>query len=142
MVWFYGISTIIGYLMPNSLYTYKQTIQFSLSSQFSSIWLIDRALSSATTPGKSIPVSDRNQGSLRIPQILAISGASLLDCLMSYQDTRWGSLTPLQRCSRCIPQPQSTGPKGQCILGWVRSFAIFRYGETQLSCSWCFCRGR
>ena len=22
MVWFYGISTIVGYLMPNSLYTY------------------------------------------------------------------------------------------------------------------------
>ena len=22
MVWFYGISTIVGYLMPNALYTY------------------------------------------------------------------------------------------------------------------------
>ena len=22
MVWFYGISTLVGYLMPNSLYTY------------------------------------------------------------------------------------------------------------------------
>ena len=22
LVWFYGISTIVGYLMPNSLYTY------------------------------------------------------------------------------------------------------------------------
>ena len=38
----------------------------------------------------------------------------LADCLMSYQDTRWGSLTPLQRCSRCILQPQPTGPP---ILG-------------------------
>ena len=24
LVWFYGISTIIGYLMPNPFYTYKQ----------------------------------------------------------------------------------------------------------------------
>ena len=23
-VWFYGISTIVGYLMPNPFYTYKQ----------------------------------------------------------------------------------------------------------------------
>ena len=28
---------------------------------------------------------------------------------LGYQNTRWGSLTPLQRCSRFILQPQSTG---------------------------------
>ena len=26
LVWFYGISTIVGYLMPNPLYTYIQNI--------------------------------------------------------------------------------------------------------------------
>ena len=26
LVWFYGISTIVGYLMPNSLYTYISNI--------------------------------------------------------------------------------------------------------------------
>ena len=26
MIWFYGISTIIGYLMPNPLYTYMSNI--------------------------------------------------------------------------------------------------------------------
>ena len=26
------------------------------------------------------------------------------------KDTRWGSLTPLQRCSRCILQPELNGP--------------------------------
>ena len=26
MIWFYGISTIVGYLMPNPLYTYKLNI--------------------------------------------------------------------------------------------------------------------
>ena len=35
LVWFYGISTIVGYLMPNSFYTYKQ---FYLK-QFSLVWV-------------------------------------------------------------------------------------------------------
>ena len=30
--------------------------------------------------------------------------------LCHIQDTHWGSLTPLQRCSWCIWQPQLTGP--------------------------------
>ena len=38
LVWFYGTSTIVGYLIPNSsLYIQTvlfQTIQFSLSAQF------------------------------------------------------------------------------------------------------------
>ena len=32
-----------------------------------------------------------------------------LDGLVSYQDIRWRSLTPLQISSRCILQPQTTG---------------------------------
>ena len=31
------------------------------------------------------------------------------------QDTDWGSLAPLQRCSRCILQPQPTGQVELCI---------------------------
>ena len=33
LVWFYGISTIVGYLMPNPFYTYKRFYfkQFSLA---------------------------------------------------------------------------------------------------------------
>ena len=77
LVWFYGISNIKGYLMPNTfLYVYtvlSQTIQFkhqyrffvytqlnvkavlfltiqlSISTLFSSIWSIDRTLSGVTT---------------------------------------------------------------------------------------------
>ena len=30
LVWFYGISTIVGYLMPNPLYTYILNIWFGL----------------------------------------------------------------------------------------------------------------
>ena len=44
-----------------------QTIQFSISTQFSSIWPIDRTLSRATIPGLSRPGSNGNEGVLRIP---------------------------------------------------------------------------
>ena len=55
----------------------------------SSIWPIDRTLSSATTPSLSGPGSFGNEGVLHIPQISDISTASPSDCLVSYtQDTR------------------------------------------------------
>ena len=50
-----------------------------------------------------------------------------------YQDTRWGSLTPLQKYNRCILQPQLTGSKDthwgsltplQRCSRWVYSVAI------------------
>ena len=75
-VWFYGTSTIVGYLMLNLfLYTQTvlfQTIQFSISTQFSSIWLLDRTLSSATTQGQAGAGSDVNKGVLHIPQAPAL----------------------------------------------------------------------
>ena len=60
------------------------TIQFSISRQFSSIWLIDRTLSDATSPGQRGPGSDGNKGILRIPQSSSIIGTSPSDCLVSY----------------------------------------------------------
>ena len=88
LVGFYGISTFVGYVMPNpfllkQIVLFKtnqfsiskeinckkiflfhpiqfsqtvlfQLIQFNISTQFSSIWPIDRALSGATTPGKRV----------------------------------------------------------------------------------------
>ena len=47
-----------------------RTIEFSLSS----IWPIDRALSSATTPGRSELGSDVNKWAIRIPQSSSITG--------------------------------------------------------------------
>ena len=47
-----------------------QAIQFSMSTQFSSIWPIDKALSGATTSGLSGPGSDGTEGMLRIPRKL------------------------------------------------------------------------
>ena len=56
LIGFYGIPTIAGYIMPNPfLFTRNalyQTIQLSII-HFSSIWYLDRTLSSATTPGQS-----------------------------------------------------------------------------------------
>ena len=81
--------------------------------QFSSIWPIDRAISGATTQGKSGPGSDGNEGVLRIPQSSSIAGTSPSDHLVSYAGHSLcvcvGGLTPLQRSSRCILQPQPTG---------------------------------
>ena len=71
-------------------------------------------LSGATTPGQNGLRSNGNDGVLPIPQSSSITGNSLSDCLVSYQDTRCRvGLTPLQRSSQCILQPQLTG---QCLL--------------------------
>ena len=61
----------------------SKTLQFNISTQFSSIWLIDRALSGATTPGQSGSGRDGNEVVLRIPQIPNITGTSPSDCLVS-----------------------------------------------------------
>ena len=52
-----------------------QAIQFSISTQFSFIWPIDRTLSGATTPRQSGPGSYGNEVVLNIPQ-RSTSGAS------------------------------------------------------------------
>ena len=61
-----------------------QTIQVSISTQFSSIWFIDRTLSGATILGQSEPGSDGNGEVLRISQSSCITGTSPSDCLVSY----------------------------------------------------------
>ena len=75
-----------------------QTIQFSISMQFSSIQTIDRALSGAIIPGQSRPGSNGNKGVFHIPQSPSITGTSLLDCLVSYPGhTLEGGVLPLCR---------------------------------------------
>ena len=157
LVWFYGIPTIVGYLMPNLfidinssisnnsvkhkysfffVYTQLnvktslfQTIQFSIGKQFkwqkqfyfkqfslasvqlSSIWLLDRTLSGATTLGRV------DLGAMAIKEYSAFPKApALLE--PHYQcpilDTRWdGGLTVMHRCSRSILRPQRTGLHSQ-----------------------------
>ena len=50
----------------------------------SSIWLIDRTLSGATTPGLIGPGSYGNDGVFGILQSTSITGASPSDCLISF----------------------------------------------------------
>ena len=124
LVWFYAISTIVGYLMPNqflskqtvlfqtiqfdistvSIYTKLniktvlfQTIQFCRGTPFSSIWNIDRSPSSATTPSPSEPESDVNEGLLCIPKSSSITGASLSDYFVPYPGHTFGEVSPLSR---------------------------------------------
>ena len=59
---------------------HNQEIQFSISTQFSSVWTKDRTLSSATTPGQSGYRSNDNKGVLRITQSSSITGALPSDC--------------------------------------------------------------
>ena len=71
-----------------------QTIQFSISSQFSSIWPINRALSRTTIPGQSGPGSNGNERVLRISQSSSIAEASPSDCLVSYSGRSLGKSYP------------------------------------------------
>ena len=68
---------------------------------------IDKNLSGATTPGQRGPGGDGNKCLFRIPQSSDIIGDSPQYCSVSYiKDPIWGSLIPLQRCSRCILCPR------------------------------------
>ena len=61
-----------------------QTIQFSINTQFSSIWPIDMTLSGFKNPSQSWPGSDGNEGVPHIPQRSSITGTSPSDILVSY----------------------------------------------------------
>ena len=54
------------------------------------IWAIDRTLSGATSPGRSEPGSDGDEGVLRIYQNSSINEASPWDGLVSYLGNFWG----------------------------------------------------
>ena len=80
------------------------------------IWPIGRTQSGATTPGESGLGSNGNEWVLHIP----LNSPS--DCLVTYYHiVIEGGLTPLQRCSRCILQPQPTGLH-LCRRGWVNKY--------------------
>ena len=58
-----------------------QTIQFSIITQFSSIWPVDRALSGATTPGQSGPGKDSIEGVLCIYMCVCVC---VRECVYKY----------------------------------------------------------
>ena len=71
-----------------------RTIQFSISTLFSSIWPIDRTYSGATASDQSEPGSDVDKGVLRISQDSSITEASSLDCLESDRGHSLGESYP------------------------------------------------
>ena len=71
-----------------------------LQLQFSSIWPTYSTLSGVITPGQSRPGSDGDKCVLRIPQSSSFTETSPSDFLCHILKTHWGSLSPLQRCSR------------------------------------------
>ena len=108
--------------MPNPLLYIQtvlfQAIQFSISTLFSSIWPIHRTLSGATTPGQSGPGCDGKERVYHFLQISSITGASPSRTLV------WGVLPLLQRCSRCILQPQPTALRSFNIISRTRAVTI------------------
>ena len=82
-----------------------------------STWHIDRMLPGATTPGQRGPGNNGNEWALYIPQSARVR-ASPSAYLMSYPGNSlywWGGLSPLQRSSRRIIQPQLTGSPGYSL---------------------------
>ena len=67
-----------------------QAIQFNISTQFSSIWPIDRIISGVTSLGQREPESDGYEGVLHIPQSSSNTGTSPSDCLVSYPEHSLG----------------------------------------------------
>ena len=91
----FSIIIVFVYTQLNVKTVPFQTIPFSISTQFRSIWPIDRTLLGAITPDQSGPGSDDNEGILRIPQSSSITGTSPSVCLVSYNRTHIvGGVTP------------------------------------------------
>ena len=95
-------SSILNNLVQHTETVPFQTIQFSITTQFSS-----------TNPGQCAPGSDGIKRVLRIPQSSSITGTSLSDCQCHIHNIRWlCGLIPMQRGSRSILQLQPTGQIG------------------------------
>ena len=93
----FSISLVFVHTQLNVKTVLFQTIQFCISTQFSSIWPIDRILSAATIPGQSGPGSDGNERVLRIPQSSSITGSSPSDFFSVISRTLIGGVLPLYR---------------------------------------------
>ena len=144
LVWFDGISTIVGYLMPNPFLYIKnisisnnsvqhkniflvytqlnvktvlfQTIQLNISTQFRSIWPIDRTQSGATTQSLSGPGSDGNKVVLYILQSFSIPEALTIKLFSVISRTLVGGVLPLCRDAVSVfyrPKP---------MVGWFVGF--------------------
>ena len=94
-----------------------QTVQFSIITQISYIWPIDRALSGVTTQSQNGPGSDGNKGVFNIPQILSITGTSPSGCLVSYPGHLLGESYPSAEIQSVY---STTRPAGQFELWFIQ----------------------
>ena len=69
-------------------------IQFSINTQFSSIWPIDSTLSGATILGQSEPGSDGIEGVFHILQCTNTTGPSPSDCIVAFPGYSSGEFYP------------------------------------------------
>ena len=120
-----------------------RTIKFSISTQFSSFWPIGRTLSGVTTPGQSVPGSDVNKGILSISGSSSISGDSAADCLVSYQDTRWGGgVSPLCREAvgvlYCPSRLNNYLPEFYILFFYYCSICSNIFSPTEYTTAWFF----
>ena len=96
-----------------------QTFQFSISTQFNSIWPIDRTLSGAITPDERGPGDSDNEGVLRIPQSPSITGTSPSDCLVPYPGHS------LER--RSYPSTYVQSENSTALADWARYIMGVKY---------------
>ena len=108
-----------------------QTIQLSISTQFSSNLPIDMTLSSATIPGLSGPESDGDEGVFRIPLSSSITGTSPFRPVLLLGLVFWPRLGDLflSQNPRGVFESHSPGQ----ILGCA--YIICSYGQILISCT-------
>ena len=80
-----------------------------------SIWSTNRALSSATTPDQSGPVSDGNKEVLRVPQGFTITGVSPSDWLMS---------CPGHSLEESYPSPEMKSVYSAALAEWATGHSL------------------
>ena len=91
-----------------------QTIQFSITTQFCSIWPIDWTIWGANTRGLSGPWSGGNKCVLCTPQSSSINRTSPSDCLVSYLGHSFGKrVVPL--CSVVVGVFYNPSPLGESL---------------------------
>ena len=96
-----------------------QVVQFSMIAHFTSIWLIDRTLSGATTTGQSGPGSDSNEGVRHISQSSTITGISPSDCFVSYIRHSLAGVLPLFRGAVSVFYSPSRQGKSNFGVKWL-----------------------
>ena len=107
----FNISTIFVYIQLNVTTVLYQTIQFSINSQFSSTWPIDRTLSGTTTPDHSKHGAMAMKGTSHSTWLQHDCSLTIRLFSLIYKTLVGGVLSFCREKSRFILQLQSTGPK-------------------------------